>query len=169
MPVSTTPKDTEMSMADTHEPGAQAALTAQVARLKVVPQRQYGIWIGTALALVLAGLILRALAVNPAFDWPTAFRYVFHPPIIRGLGTTLLLTVLIMAVAIVVGTVVAIMRVSPSPHPAMPSPGSMSGSSAALPALIQLIFWFNLSLLMREVSLTLPFVGTVFAVRRPMI
>ena len=34
-----------------------------------------------------------------------------------------------------------------------------------VPALIQLIFWFNLSLLVREFSLTLPFIGTIFSVR----
>lgn len=153
-----------MSIADPPHPHAPMATADQVARLKVVPQRQYGIWIGTALALMLAGLIIRAFAVNPAFDWDTAFRYVLHPPILRGLGTTLLLTVLIMAVAIVIGTVVAIMRVSPSPI-LRAFAGVYVWFFRGVPALIQLIFWFNLSLLMREVSLTLPYFGTIFAVR----
>lgn len=153
-----------MSMADPPEPSAHAAIAEQVSRLRVVPQRQYGIWIGTVLALVLAGLIIRAFAVNPAFDWDTAFRYVFHPPILRGLGTTLLLTVLIMAVAIVIGTIIAIMRVSPSPI-LRAFAGVYVWFFRGVPALIQLIFWFNLSLLVREISLTLPFVGTIFAAR----
>ena len=157
-----------MSLADPSPPdappGAPMAIADQVARLKVVPQRQYGIWIGTALALVLAGLIIRAFAVNPAFDWDTAYGYLLHPPILRGLGTTLLLTVLIMAVAIVVGTVVAIMRVSPSPI-LRAFAGVYVWFFRGVPALIQLIFWFNLSLLLREISLTLPFVGTLFSVR----
>jgi polar amino acid transport system permease protein len=153
-----------MSMADPPQPDAQLAIADQAARLKVVPQRQYGIWIGTALALALAGMIVRAFAINPAFDWDTAFRYVFHPPILRGLGTTLLLTVLIMAVAIVVGTVVAIMRVSPS-RILRAFAGVYVWFFRGVPALIQLIFWFNLSLLLREISLTLPFLGTIFAMR----
>lgn len=153
-----------MSMADPPPPDATMAIADQVARLKVVPQRQYGIWIGTMLALVLAGLIIRAFAINPAFDWDTAFRYVFHPPILRGLGTTLLLTVVIMAVSIVVGTVIAIMRVSPSPI-LRTFAGVYVWFFRGVPALIQLIFWFNLSLLMREISLTLPFVGPIFSVR----
>ena len=50
------------------EPGA-----ADIAsRLTVVPRRNYGIWIGTALALVLAAVIFRAFASNPAFAWDTA-------------------------------------------------------------------------------------------------
>ncbi|MBX9457598.1 MAG: amino acid ABC transporter permease [Rhizobium sp.] len=153
-----------MSVTDPPQSTADAAIADQVARLKVVPQRQYGIWIGTVLALVLAGFIVRALAVNPAFDWDTVFRYIFHPPILRGLGTTLLLTVLIMAVAIVVGTVIAIMRVSPSPI-LRAFAGVYVWFFRGVPALIQLIFWFNLSLLVREFSLTLPLVGTIFSVR----
>ncbi|MGV3550982.1 amino acid ABC transporter permease [Rhizobium sp.] len=150
-----------MSFADPTQPNA---IADQVARLKVVPQRQYGIWIGTAAALVLAALIIRAFAVNPAFDWNTAYNYILHPPILRGLGTTLLLTVLIMAVAIVVGTVVAIMRVSPSPI-LRAFAGVYVWFFRGVPALIQLIFWFNLSLLVREISLTLPYFGTIFSVR----
>ena len=34
------------------------------------------------------------------------------------------------------------------------------------PALIQLIFWFNLAIVVREVTLTLPYFGTIFSVRR---
>lgn len=140
------------------------AIAEQVSRLKVVPQRQYAIWIGTALALILAGFIIRAFAVNPAFSWDVAYGYLFHPPILRGLWTTLLLTVLIMAAAIVIGTVVAIMRVSPSPI-LRAFGGVYVWFFRGVPALIQLIFWFNLSMLVREFSLTLPYFGTLFSIR----
>lgn len=153
-----------MSLADRSETDAQSSVAESVALLKVTPRRQYGIWVGTVLTLLLAFFIVRAFARNPAFAWDTAASYMFHPSIMRGLGNTLLLTVLIMAAAIVVGTIVAIMRVSPSPV-------LRSFASAyvwffrGVPALIQLIFWFNLSLLVREISLTLPFIGTVFSMR----
>lgn len=153
-----------MSMAPPTKTGAESDLALTVARFKVVPQRQYGIWIGTVFALLMAGLIARALAVNPAFGWGTALNYMFHPSIMRGLGNTLLLTVLIMAAAIVVGTVVAIFRVSPSPI-LRAFGGVYVWFFRGVPALIQLIFWFNLSLLVREISLTIPFVGTLFSVR----
>lgn len=153
-----------MSMTEPLQGRTQTDTIDPVARLKVVPQRQYGIWIGTLLALVLAGLIIRAFAVNPAFAWDTAIHYLFHPPILRGLGTTLLLTVLIMIVAIVIGTVIAIMRVSRSPI-LRAFAGVYVWFFRGVPALIQLIFWFNLSLLVREISLSLPFAGTVFSMR----
>lgn len=140
------------------------ATSAVEERFTVVPRRQYGIWIGTAIALVLAFLVIRAFAINPAFAWATAGKYLFHPQILRGLGNTLILTVLIMALAIVIGTVIAIMRVSPSPV-LRSFAGIYVWLFRGVPALIQLIFWFNLSLLVREVSLTLPGVGTLFSVR----
>lgn len=153
-----------MSVADPAEMRTQPDISQSVARLTVVPRRQYGIWIGTVLALLLAFVIVRAFASNPAFAWDTAMGYLFHPSIMRGLRTTLILTVLIMAVAIVVGTIVAIMRVSPSPI-LRAFAGAYVWFFRGVPALIQLIFWFNLSLLVREISLTLPFVGTLFSVR----
>ncbi|MCX5512573.1 ABC transporter permease [Kaistia algarum] len=152
-----------MSMAESNSTEERPA-DLPVEELVVVPRRQYGIWVGVALALLFAFLLFRALATNPAFDWAVAWGYLFHPSIMRGLGNTLLLTVVIMACAIVVGTIVAIMRVSPSIV-------LQSFASAyvwffrGVPALIQLIFWFNLSLLFRTVSLSLPFVGTVFSVK----
>ena len=152
-----------MSVVEPTEAGGRMPDGA-VEQLVVVPRRHYGIWIGTALALLVAVAIIRALATNPAFDWNVAFGYLFHPSIMRGLGNTLLLTVVIMACAIVIGTVIAIMRVSPSTV-------LQSFASAyvwffrGVPALIQLIFWFNLSLLFRTVSLSLPVVGTIFSVK----
>jgi len=132
--------------------------------LPVIPRRRYGLWIGTVLSVVFAVVMVRAVARNPAFGWDIAWGYLFHPSIMRGLGTTILLTVVIMACAIVVGTVIAIMRVSPSLI--------LQGFASAyvwffrgVPALIQLIFWYNLALVVREFSLTLPWLGTVFSIR----
>jgi polar amino acid transport system permease protein len=137
---------------------------AEIDELIVVPRRRYGVWIGTVIALLFALAILRALATNPAFGWDVAAGYLFHPSILRGLGMTLFLTVVIMACAIVIGTIVAIMRVSPSA--VLQSFGSVYvWFFRGVPALIQLIFWFNLSLLFRTFSLSLPFVGTLVSVR----
>ncbi|PZO81217.1 MAG: ABC transporter permease [Mesorhizobium amorphae] len=148
-----------MSMAVPSQPAM-----ADVARLTVVPQRRIGIWVGAALALVLAAFLVYAFASNPAFAWGTVGGYLFHPSIMRGLANTLILTVLIMAVSIVLGTVIAIMRVSPSVV-LRSFAGVYVWFFRGVPALIQLIFWFNLSLLVREVSLTLPGLGTLFSIR----
>jgi polar amino acid transport system permease protein len=137
---------------------------ASVEDLVVVPVRHYGLWIGTAVTLVVLFLIVEALATNPAFDWPTVGKYLFHRSIMRGLGQTILLTVIIMALSIVIGAVVAIMRLSPSRILNTFAAGYIWFFRGA-PALIQLIFWFNLSLVVREFTLTLPFIGTIFSVK----
>jgi polar amino acid transport system permease protein len=132
--------------------------------LPVIPRRRYGLWIGTILSVILAVVVVRAVASNPAFGWDIAFGYLFHPSIMRGLGTTILLTVVIMFWAIVVGTVIAIMRVSPSLI-LQAFASAYVWFFRGVPALIQLIFWYNLALVVREFSLTLPWFGTIFSIR----
>ncbi|WP_373504050.1 amino acid ABC transporter permease [Aestuariivirga sp.] len=138
--------------------------TVPIERLVVVPRRQYGLWIGTALAILLLLLVGKALATNPAFGWSIAGGYLFNPSILRGLVNTLILTVTIMALSIVIGTIIAIMRLSPS-RILNAFAGVYIWFFRGTPALIQLIFWFNLSIVVRDISLTLPFVGTVFSVK----
>lgn len=135
-----------------------------VGRLRVIPPKRYGLWIATALTVAFLAWLAAAIAVNPAFDWPTFNRYLFHPSIMRGLGQTLLLTVIIMALATLIGTIVAIMRLSPSVILQSFARAYVWFFRGA-PALIQLIFWFNLALIVRELSLTLPYFGTVFSVK----
>lgn len=149
-------------MDHTDEQGGEAPLN--IASLKVVAQKQYGLWIGTAAVLVLLFIIVRAFAINPAFQWDVVREYLFHPSILDGLYTTLLLTLVIMVAAIILGTIIAIMHVSRS--------AILNGFASAyvwffrgVPALIQLIFWFNLSVLVSDITLTLPFVGEVFSIR----
>jgi polar amino acid transport system permease protein len=132
--------------------------------LIIVPRRRFGIWIGAALALVVAAFIVRAFATNPVFAWDVAAHYLFHPSILRGLAKTLLLTIVIMAAAIVAGAIIAIMRLSPSV--VLRTFASVYvWFFRGVPALIQLIFWFNLSLLFRTISLSLPGMGTLFSLK----
>ena len=152
-----------MSAADTGIDGARQE-GARPLQLPVVPRPRYGLWVATVLSLALAFVVVRSIATNQAFGWDIALGYLFHPSILRGLGTTLLLTVIIMVAAIVIGTIIAVMRVSPSV--VLQAFGSAYvWFFRGVPALIQLIFWFNLALVIREFSLTLPFVGTVFSIR----
>lgn len=136
----------------------------RIERLVIVPRRQYGLWIGTVAALLVLYVVIKALSTSPAFGWSIAGGYLFHPAILRGLGHTLVLTVTILGLSIVIGGVLAMMRLSPS--------RILNAFASAYiwffrgtPALIQLIFWFNLSLVIREFSLTLPIIGTIFSVK----
>ncbi|MBK1787915.1 amino acid ABC transporter permease [Prauserella cavernicola] len=127
-----------------------------LATLQVAPTRHYGRWFGTAVLLVLVAMLVHTLFTNPRFQWTVVAEYFTTPTIIEGLFNTLWLTAAAMAIGIVLGTVLAIMRLSPNPV--------LSGSAATFvwffrgtPLLVQLIFWFNLSALYPKLSLGIPF------------
>lgn len=136
----------------------------RVEDLTVVPPRRIGLWIATGIVVVLLALLAWVIGTNKAFGWPIMGKYLFHPSILRGLGNTLLLTVTIMALATVIGTIVAIMRLSPSKILVVFANAYIWFFRGA-PALIQLIFWFNLAIIMPTISLDLPWIGQVFSVR----
>ncbi|MCY1212143.1 Inner membrane amino-acid ABC transporter permease protein YecS [compost metagenome] len=131
--------------------------------LEVVPLRHP--WLYVAIGLLLVGLVAigHAVVTNREFQWPVVGQYLFHPLILQGLWTTILLTIVIMVLAVAIGTVVALMMLSTS---------KMLSTSATTfvwlfrgaPALVQLILWYNLSLVFKTVTLWLPGIGTVFSV-----
>jgi len=129
--------------------------------LKIIPLRHPGRWIATAILGMILIYILKAFIFNPEFQWPVAGKYLFHHSILSGLMTTLQLTLIIMVLAICLGTTMAILVMSPSRLLSWPARAYIWFFRGS-PALIQIIVWFNLALVFREVSISLPFVGTVF-------
>jgi polar amino acid transport system permease protein len=126
--------------------------------IRAVPVRRPGRWVGTALVVFCAVWLVHMLVTNEAFQWGTVASYFFDPEILHGLWVTVALTALTMAIGIVLGVVLAVMRLSGSPL--------MSGASAAYvwffrgtPVLVQLIFWFNLASLFPVLELGIPFGG----------
>jgi polar amino acid transport system permease protein len=113
-------------------------------------------WIAGAILILLAGLFLWVLVTNKNMQWNVALSYLFNFEIISGLGRTLLLTFLAMAIGLLLGIIIAIMRLSQNPV--------FQGVSWAwvwffrgVPPLVQLIFWYNLALLFPRISLGIPF------------
>ena len=120
--------------------------------------RRPGRWVAAALVLVLAATIIRSLATNPRFEWGLVGDYFFTHQVIRGLLVTLELTVISMAIGIVLGVILAVMRLSPNPL--------VSGASwsyiwlfRGVPVLVQLLFWNFVSALYPEIALGVPFGG----------
>ncbi len=120
--------------------------------------RRPGRWVAAALVLVLAATIIRSLATNPRFEWGLVGDYFFTHQVIRGLLVTLELTVISMAIGIVLGAILAVMRLSPNPL--------VSGASwsyiwlfRGVPVLVQLLFWNFVSALYPEIALGVPFGG----------
>jgi polar amino acid transport system permease protein len=114
--------------------------------------------VAAALVLVLAATLVRSLVTNPRFEWGLVGDYFFTHQVIRGLLVTLELTVISMGIGIVLGVILAVMRLSPNPL--------VSGASwsyvwlfRAVPVLVQLLFWNFVSALYPEFALGVPFGG----------
>lgn len=124
--------------------------------IKADPVRHPGRWLAGAVIAVLVAMLVNTLVTNPRFGWGVVGDYFTSSSILLGLLRTLELTVIAMAGGIVIGTLLAVMRLSPNPL--------VTGTSAlyiwffrGTPLLVQLIFWYNLSALFPELSLGIPF------------
>ena len=125
------------------------------ADLVVVRSKHFGRWIAIIVIAVLAVMVLRSVFTNPRFGWETVGLFFRDTAIINGIGVTLFLTVVSMLIGIVLGIIVAVMRVSHNPI--------ISGAASlyqlffrGTPVLVQLLFWFNLAALYPSISFGIP-------------
>ncbi|WP_084407501.1 amino acid ABC transporter permease [Maridesulfovibrio bastinii] len=118
---------------------------------KIIPIRHYGRWISGVILLLILGFIIKAFIVGQ-IDWPVVGKFLFSPALIRGLGNTLLITVLSMIVGLLLGVIFAVMRLSKNPVARIFS-GAYIWLFRGTPVYLQLLIWFNLALIFPTVSL----------------
>jgi polar amino acid transport system permease protein len=135
---------------------APATDAASAKPMTVVPVRHWGQWIVTVVMLVLAAVLVQSLLTNPRFQWNTVFAFFLNGQIVKGLGTTIALTIIAMVVGVVIGVVMALGRESRNPVVAAAA-SLYVGFFRGTPLLVQLIFWFNLAALYPVLSLGVPF------------
>ena len=104
------------------------------------PVRHPGRWIAAAVVAVLIVALAHSVATNPRFEWGVVGDYLFSSRILKGLVVTIELTVVAMAIGIILGVVLALMRMSES--------ALLSGASwvyiwllRGTPVLVQILFW----------------------------
>jgi polar amino acid transport system permease protein len=124
--------------------------------IKAVPVRRPGRWVAAAIVLLIAASIARSIVTNSHFEWHVVGQYLFNAHILHGVLVTIELTVASMAVGIVLGVLLAVMRLSPNPI--------VSGGSwlyiwffRGTPLLVQILFWYNVAALFPTISLGIPF------------
>ena len=130
--------------------------------IRAIPARHPTRWIGTAVVVAFAVLFLIGVSTSKNFQWGVVGRYFTTTAILQGLLRTLELTVIAMAIGIVLGIVLAVMRLSPVPV--------VSGAAwvyiwffRGTPVLVQLLFWYNIaSLTGPHPALGIPFTHIVF-------
>jgi len=130
---------------------------------KAVPVRHPVRWVAVAVIAVLVAMLVHSFLTNPNFGWDVVGQYLFSEPVLRGLRNTLILTVLSMAIGIVGGVLLAVMRLSPNPV--------LAGAAAVYiwlfrgtPVITQLIFWNFLAALYPRLGLGIPFGPTFVSV-----
>jgi polar amino acid transport system permease protein len=123
---------------------------------------------GRVVASVVVGIVLVLVSIsvgtNPNFQWGVVATYMFDPSIIAGLGTTAILTVVAMAMGLVLGMALALMRLSRNPLLLVVS-WAYTWFFRSVPQLVQLIFWFNFGALYSHIVLGVPFGPELFSWR----
>jgi polar amino acid transport system permease protein len=107
------------------------------------------------LVLLFALFVIDA-AQRPAYDWPVVGQYLFDRRVSAAALVTLELTVLSMIIAIILGVVLAVMRLSPNP---------VVKSVAwfylwifrGTPVYVQLVFWGLIAIIYQTIDIGIPF------------
>jgi polar amino acid transport system permease protein len=146
-----------MSVADTEpKPTQEAVITTDPEDIEAVPVRRPGRWLATALVVVIAASIVKAIITDKRFYWGVVGHYLFDPRILHGVTITLELTAIAMAIGVALGIVVATMRLSPSPLIARVS-WLYVWFFRGTPLLVQLLFWGYIAALFPRIDLGIPF------------
>jgi polar amino acid transport system permease protein len=129
---------------------------AQPEAITAVPVRHPGRWVAIVVLAIVAAMFVHMLVTNEAFQWRFMLDNMFRPPVIEGVRTTLIVTVLAMIIGVALGIVIAMMRLSPNPI--------LSGAAwlytwffRAVPRIVLLILFGNLGILYASYGFGLPF------------
>ena len=134
--------------------------TAQVDE-PIVRLRHPWRWVAVAVIVVYAAVFAKFLVTNDALRWDLIRGYLLEDSILRGVVTTLKLTVVAMLVGVVLGTVLAVMRLSENPVLRWTA-GIYIWFFRGTPILVQLLGWYFLASVLPTISLGIPF-GPTFA------
>jgi polar amino acid transport system permease protein len=130
--------------------------TGRPQEITAVPVRHPGRWIAAAIVLVIAAALIRSVVTTAGFEWDVVGEYLFDSRILDGLVVTIELTVIAMAIGIVLGVVLAVMRLSPNQLISRAS-WSYIFFFRGTPVLVQLLFWYNIAALYPKIALGIPF------------
>ena len=126
--------------------------------LPPVPVARPGRWVAAAFVALLVAWLAWIVVTNPNFQWPVVGKYLFSKEILEGVKLTIELTASAMAIGVTLGIVAALMRLSH--NPLLRGAGTFYVVTfRGTPALVQLVFWFNLAALFPKITLGVPFFG----------
>ncbi len=132
-------------------------------RIEAVPLRHPGRWLAAGVIFVAVALFVYGAATNTAYNWDYYAKYIFDQRISQAALVTLELTVLSMVIAIVLGVLLAVMRLSPNQV--------LSGVAwvylwvfRGTPVYVQLVFWGLFATIYKQLRVGVPFGPTFFTI-----
>jgi polar amino acid transport system permease protein len=131
------------------------------AAIDAVPLRHPWRWVAAVVIVILVALFIYGAATNDAYRWQVFAEYLFNDRILLGVSNTLQLTVYSMLLAIVLGVILAVMRLSDNPV-------FRSVSWVYLwifrgtPIYVQLTFWGLIPTIYKNIQLGVPFGPSLF-------
>ncbi len=143
-----------MTDVDTSPPTSPAAIDA-------VPLRHPWRLVAAVVITILVGLFLYGMATNPAYRWNIFAEYLFNDRILFGVWNTLQLTIYSMVLAIALGVVLAVMRLSPNPIFRSVS-WVFLWIFRGTPIYVQLSFWGLIPTIYANIQLGVPFGPSFF-------
>ncbi|MEU2549150.1 amino acid ABC transporter permease [Streptomyces roseolus] len=123
---------------------------------RIVPRRHTGRLLTAAAALLVLAMAVHSVVRNRAFQWEVVGRYFTTAAVFDGLLLTLWLTAVVMVFGFLLGTPLAVMRLSANPVLRALSWGYV-WIFRSTPLLVQLLFWFNIGALYPTLGLGIPF------------
>jgi len=122
-----------------------------ISRMPVARQLHWRRWLAAAAIVVVLAAIGRAFA-GGQIEWSYVGRFLTVKVILDGIVNTMVMAVLAMALGIVLGVVVAIMRLSPNPVLRSVASG-YTWLFRGTPLILQLLLWFNLALVFPAIGI----------------
>jgi polar amino acid transport system permease protein len=122
-----------------------------ISRMPVARALHWRRWLAAAAIVVVLVAIGRAFA-GGQIEWSYVGRFLTAKVILDGIVNTMVMAVLAMALGIVLGVVVAIMRLSPNPVLQSFAVG-YTWLFRGTPLILQLLLWFNLALVFPTIGI----------------
>lgn len=123
---------------------------------RIVSPTPWGRIIVGALAVLFVAWVLSLFVFNDHIKWEEVAHYFFYRTILTGIANTLWISVVATLVGLVLGVVLAIMKLSHNPVLRIIADCYL-WFFRGTPVLVQLIFWFNLAFLLPYIILKIPF------------
>ncbi|WP_372440835.1 amino acid ABC transporter permease [Actinacidiphila acididurans] len=146
---------------------AAAPAAAPYEPIRAIPVRHYGRWISAVIVVALLAALAYGFSQGDII-WGTVGDKLFDKTIVQGAWHTILISVCAMLMGVVLGLVLAVMRLSNNP---------VTSSVAWLyiwffrgtPVYVQLLMWFNLSLIFPVINLMPLYKNNTVAIMTPFV